>query len=269
VTQVAQAHVYSPPPPLNAADLPPGVAEVYLRCMAKDPAQRPSAAEVFGRLSQSATAPLAQQTMVMPSFEAPDRQGDTGPAAPPRAVSRLSLLIGALIVAAAAAGVTALLTNTSHPAGPASGASPTSATASAAQSGAAGAGAATTASPSAASGSPSPSADLGDPAGDPIGYLEAMRAQIDGLIAQGQDTMDANTGRDLQNSLADLQNAITAAEHDGGGKKQRAVRDKIGDIEQKIADDLDRGKLSQDAADQLTGELRDLSDALSGGSDGN
>jgi Cu/Ag efflux pump CusA len=104
---------------------------------------------------------------------------------------------------------------------------------------------------------------FGDPAADPIGYLEAMRAQIDGYIAQGQDTIDPNTGRDLQNSLSDLENAITAARNNGGGgRQQRAIQQKINGVEQKINDDLDNGDISQGAADQLTGELQNLANAL-------
>ena len=110
---------------------------------------------------------------------------------------------------------------------------------------------------------------LGDPAADPIGYLDAMRAQIDGFIAQGQDTIDPNTCRDLQNSLSDLENAISAARNNGGGgKQQRALQQKINAVEQKINDDLDNGQISQGAADQLTGELQNLADALANNGDG-
>lgn len=93
-----------------------------------------------------------------------------------------------------------------------------------------------------------------------------MRAQIDGFIGQGPDTIDPNTGRDLQNSLADLENAITAVQNNGGGgnSKWHDVRHKISDVTQKINDDTDNNQISQDAADQLTGELQNLSDALPG-----
>lgn len=93
-----------------------------------------------------------------------------------------------------------------------------------------------------------------------------MRGQIDGLIAQGQNTIDPNTGRDLQNSLADLENAITTVQNDNGGSSSRwrEVRRKINGVAQKINGDADNGRISQDAADQLTGELQDLSNALPG-----
>ena len=110
---------------------------------------------------------------------------------------------------------------------------------------------------------------FGDPGADPIGYVEAMRAQIDGFIAQGQDTIDPNTGRDLQNSLSDLENAITTARRNGGGgRQQRAIQQKINGVEQKINDDLDNGQISQGAADQLTGELQNLADGLANNGDG-
>jgi hypothetical protein len=111
-----------------------------------------------------------------------------------------------------------------------------------------------------------PNAALPDPAADPIAYVEGMRGQIDGLIAQGQNTIDPNTGRDVQNSLADLENAITTVQNDNGGgnARWREVRRKINSVAQKINDDADNGRISQDAADQLTGELQDLSNALPG-----
>ncbi len=276
VTQVAQAQLYAPAPPLNVGGLSPIVADVYMRCMAKDAAQRPSAAEVYARLSQASAPPTPQRTLVMPAFDVP-----TQPASPPgggRAAarpaatgasglpSRTKLLIGALVVAAVAAGVTALALELSKSGG--SGATPPPVASSAAST--------VMSTPSTASSSPTPTPDstapLPDPSNDPIGYVEGMRAQIDGFIAQGQDTIDPNTGRDLQNSLSDLENAISDAQNNGGAgdnsKKWRDVRHKIDDLEQRISDRVDDGTISQDAADQLTGELQTLSDALPGNGGG-
>ncbi len=291
--QVAQAQIYSPAPPLNVPGLSPDVVDVYTRCMAKDAAQRPTAAEVYARLSHAASpTPIAQRTLLMPAFDVPTqpttlppsgvasagaasgggRVGgagggrSSGAAAPNGAPSRARLLIGALVIAAIAAGATALALNLSKssgstgstppPGGHASGVSATTAAPT------------TTPSASAASSSPtaSQSATLGDPAADPNAYLEVMRAQIDGFIARGPDTIAPNTGRDLQNSLADLENAITAVQNNGGGgnSKWHDVQHKINDVTQKINDDTDNNQISQDAADQLTGELQTLSDALPG-----
>ncbi|MBS2966164.1 serine/threonine protein kinase [Actinocrinis puniceicyclus] len=279
VAQVAQGHVYAPPPPLDDPGIPAGVVDLYMRCMAKDPAQRPSADDVFNLLTHPLQnpPPLTQRTMVMPSFDVP-AQPTARPAARPTAIyrgspegpggSRVRLLIGALVVAAAAAGTTALVLKTGNSGGATAGPPPTSRASVAASSAAA-----TPPSPSTQSSSPAatdsatadPNASLGDPAADPVGYVERVRGQIDAMIAQGQDTIDPNTGRDLQNSLSDLENAITAAQRNGGSRQLREVRQKISAIQQKIADDLDNGQISQDAADQLTGELQDLSDAVSGG----
>jgi len=328
--QVAQAQLYSPAPPLNVAGLSPIVVDVYTRCMAKDAAQRPTAAEVYARLTQAAKPPIAQRTLVMPAsdvptFDVPTQPtslpgggvgsvsgvggvgtaggtggagginddgvstgigaGDgrvggagggrsSGAAAPSGQPSRARLMIGALVVALVAAGVTALALSLSNKSGANASAPPTAS--------ASGAGATTpssaqtpTPSPSAAAdtsptANPNANATLPDPAADPNGYLEGMRGQIDGLIAQGQNTIDPNTGRDLQNSLADLENAITAVQNDNGGggnARWRDVRHKINGVAQKINDGADNGRISQDAADQLTGELQDLSDALPGSND--
>lgn len=55
-TQMLKAHAYLPPRPLPAVEgVPAEIAELCQRCLAKDPADRPSAAEVVGVL----TAPAA------------------------------------------------------------------------------------------------------------------------------------------------------------------------------------------------------------------
>jgi eukaryotic-like serine/threonine-protein kinase len=280
INQVAHAQVYAPPPPLNVGGLPPGVAEVYARCMAKDPALRPTATEVFGWLAQAASVaiPLTHQTLMMPAmppaFDAPPPAhrtqllrpepgagGDGGngsrPRATPRTTSGFRILIGVLLIAAVAAGAAGVMlmkpgANANTVGGRASTAPTTAAVTSAA----------------AASPSPSPSATpstalaFGDPAADPIAYLETMRAQIDGLIGQGQNTLDPNTGRNLQNSLADVENSITSAQNNNSTRQLRAVRTKIATLQQTINNDVDNGNISQDAATQLTGELQNLSDNL-------
>lgn len=272
VAQVAEGHVYAPPPPLNVPGVAQGIVELYQRCMAKDPTQRPSAADVFAFLSRPMTSlpPAAHRTMVMPPFEppaqairSPGRRGES-PAAggSGRSGSPTRLFIGALLIAALAAGITALILNAAR-SGNASASTPPSAGPSVVGS------STPAASPSTDSPSPSPTdsatataAMPPDPAADPIGYLEAMRSQIDGFIAQGQDTIDPNAGRDLQNSISDLENALVAARNNGGNRQLRTVQQKINGLEQRINGDLDNGLISQDAAGQLTGELQNLADAL-------
>jgi eukaryotic-like serine/threonine-protein kinase len=54
-TQMITAHVYAEPSPLPAVDgLPDGVADLCLRCLAKDPADRPTAREVARTLAGAA-----------------------------------------------------------------------------------------------------------------------------------------------------------------------------------------------------------------------
>src|SRR5581483_1438792 len=79
VAQVAEGHVYAPPPPLNVPGIPQGVIDVYLRCMAKDPTQRPSAADVFAFLSQPMVNVSAspERTTVMSSYDVPTQPGTT------------------------------------------------------------------------------------------------------------------------------------------------------------------------------------------------
>jgi serine/threonine protein kinase len=292
INQVAYSHVYAPAPPLNVVNLPPGVTEVYLQCMAKDPAQRPTATAVYGRLAQVAavaasmpvTVPAAHQTMMMPAFDLPASQqtqlvgspppgprggsGDGGnrgsnrsgpggrPPARARTTSGFRILISVLLIAAVAAIATSLtLMKTAAPINTAGTKVSAPATSAAASS-------------PAASPSPSPSPSfnaatgLGDPAADPIAYLEGMRAQITSFIAQGQQTLDPNTGQDLQNSLADLENAITSAKQNNSNRQLRAVQNKINAVDQKINDDFNNGDISQNAGTQLINELQNLSDNL-------
>src|SRR5262249_49570293 len=101
VTQVAHAHLYAPAPPLNVAGLSPAIVDLYARCMAKDAAQRPNAAEVYARLSQVPPPPAAQRTLVMPAFDVPTQPTSLpqreAAAAQPGRPSRTKLLIGALV----------------------------------------------------------------------------------------------------------------------------------------------------------------------------
>lgn len=283
VTRVAEAHLYAPIPPLNVAGLSPNVVDLYTRCMAKDAAQRPSAAEVYGRLLQPAAPPVTQRTLLMPAFDAPtvptslpgggganDRVGGDSAAAarPGSPPSRSRLLMGALAIAVAAAGVTALALELSKSGSTNGTPPPITSSSGAGALGSAPTGSTSptptnTSSPSASASAPG--APTADPSADPINYIEGIRAQINGFIAQGQNTIDPNTGQDIQNSLADLENAITDAQNNGGGSgKWRSIRQKIDGVTQKINDDTNNSLISQDASDQLTGELQNLSSALPG-----
>ncbi|MFD0631200.1 hypothetical protein ACFQ9X_05700 [Catenulispora yoronensis] len=87
VDQVVRGHLHLPPPPLPAYGLPPQILGLYRQCMAKNPADRPTAATVAGVLelrSAAATVggaaggaapagerPPANRTMVMQAYDPP------------------------------------------------------------------------------------------------------------------------------------------------------------------------------------------------------
>ncbi|WP_148256744.1 serine/threonine-protein kinase [Kribbella flavida] len=67
VEQVLRQHLEAPPPPVRRTDAAPGLGELVLRMLAKDPAQRPSStAEVIAHLNN----PAGNATQVLP-FGAP------------------------------------------------------------------------------------------------------------------------------------------------------------------------------------------------------
>ncbi|MFC8846549.1 MULTISPECIES: serine/threonine-protein kinase [unclassified Micromonospora] len=141
-TQMLRAHVYVEPKPLPPVDgVPAEVAELCRRCLAKDPAARPSAEEAASRLAavvtrmRAAEVALPEPAAVAPAVVAPaagdglagdgaDRPGGAagaaaGPGAAPRGPAprpvprrvpvrwryRAPLVIGAaLVIAVAAAG---------------------------------------------------------------------------------------------------------------------------------------------------------------------
>ncbi|WP_203827672.1 serine/threonine-protein kinase [Actinoplanes palleronii] len=78
VTQMVRAHVYARPAPLPAVPgLPAPVVQLVTRCLAKDPADRPSAIEVAERLGEIAGLPSSR---VMRSAVATPTLNLTGPA---------------------------------------------------------------------------------------------------------------------------------------------------------------------------------------------
>jgi len=86
-TEALRAHLYADPNPLPAiAGLPPEVAELCLRCLTKNPADRPSSAEVARGLA----ATVGVQPIIPPVVERADDAPETarGTAAPPAVVPR-------------------------------------------------------------------------------------------------------------------------------------------------------------------------------------
>jgi len=296
VDEVVRGHLHRTPPPLPSFGLPPQIVGLYKQCLAKNPAERPTAATaaavldlraVPAEVAGAARTP-ANRTMVMPPYEppslppsyAPDPDEENVPymarrmripslhpsgypeqpvfAAPPaRRYSWLVLVLVALLVAVIAATGTALIMKGSSAQDKATSTPPPGITGSQASS------AATlpTTPPSAPGSSSSPPAGTGaptvDPNADPVGYLEAVRGQIDGFIAQGQGAVDPNTGRDLQNSLTDLEQAVRQAQQGGfKGRKVRDLQDKVGDVIAKVSGAQDEKKIGDAQAQALTTELQ-------------
>jgi serine/threonine-protein kinase len=293
VDDVVKGHLHKMPPPLPTAGLPPQIAGIYRQCLAKDPAERPAAATVAAVLElRGAPAeipglgrPTANRTMVMQPYEpanmgprvpaqsVPEDDGGSYPAQPtfpgprpPRRYNWIWMMLGALVIAFIAAATTAAFMKGSQAAKQATSAPPPGI---ATTSGPSGAGTAPSgASPapatsSTSSGPPPTSAPTADPNVDPIGYLEGMRAQIDGYIAGGEAVMDTNTGRDLQNALSDLENSTQQAKQHGmKGPFVHEVQKKTDDLSSTIDDDQSNGLISDPTASALSKELQTFSDAV-------
>ncbi|GAA2348953.1 hypothetical protein GCM10010170_037900 [Dactylosporangium salmoneum] len=112
-TELLDAHLHRPPaslPPLS--DVPPGVAELYQRCLSKAPTARPTAAEVATALAEAAGIRAVTDDLAH-AVAPPARDGGPStvlvrPGAPTAAARRrrvrpaAGLLAGAAVVAAAA-----------------------------------------------------------------------------------------------------------------------------------------------------------------------
>jgi serine/threonine-protein kinase len=317
VDAVVRGHLHLPPPPLPAYSLPPQILGLYRQCLAKDPADRPTAATVaavldlrgapavVGGAAAGADRPPANRTMVMQAYDPPPptykeeqeqqlpymarrmripsqvHESDGYPAqpvfdVPGRRYSWLVLVFGALLVAVIAAAGTAIVMSgrdeakkvtSSPPPGITGAAAPSSSlppTPPGTSSATAPQGTPSTPGTPATGGQPaSTGAPTADPGSDPIGYLEGMRGQIDGFIAEGDSAIDANTGRDLQNSLSDLEKSTQQAQQGlFKGRKLRDLQNKVDDVVSKISDAQDQNKIGDTAAQALTSELGRFSDAL-------
>ena len=75
----ALAQVEEPPPPLPA-DLPAGLTDVVLRCLAKDPGERPTAGEVVAVLTATDLEPVPVAPAGAPERLSRVAAGDYGPA---------------------------------------------------------------------------------------------------------------------------------------------------------------------------------------------
>ena len=96
------------------------------------------------------------------------------------------------------------------------------------------------------------------PAGDPIRYLDSVRAQITGFVAEGQGALDATTGGDLQNSIIDIENSVVSAQRNGGPAHLQEIRNKISVLDGRLDTLVAEGRVSAAAANELKAELSRL-----------
>ena len=199
---------------------------------------------------------------------------------PPRRYNWIWMLLGALVIAFIAAATTALFMKGSQAEKQTTSVPPPGITAKTTPSGSA---TAPSGSATSSSGSPTPStpsssgpastaSPTADPSANPLAYLEGMRSQIDGFIAQGATVMDPNAGRDLQNSLTDLESSVQRAQQHGMKSFYLSdVQDKTDQLGSQVNDDQGQGLVNDTTASALSGELQNFSNALSngGGDNGN
>ena len=100
------------------------------------------------------------------------------------------------------------------------------------------------------------------PAGDPIRYLDSVRAQITGFVAQGPAALDATTGGDLQNSIVDIENSVISAQRNGGQAHLQEIRNKIAQLDGRLDALVARGRVSAAAANELKAELSRLANTV-------
>ncbi|WP_194913050.1 serine/threonine-protein kinase [Catenulispora rubra] len=253
-----------------------------------------------------AARPPANRTMVMQPYEAPTRpsylaaqeqpaymgprvppqsvpdddDGGSYPAQPtfpgpppPRRYNWIWMVLGALVIAFIAAAGTALFMKGSQAEKQTTSAPPPGITATTGPGGSATgpSGSSPSGTPSTTATSSGPASTLpptADPGKDPVAFLEGVRGQVDGYIAQGAATMDPNAGRDLQNSLTDLESAVQVAQqHNMKGHYLRDAQNKADQVVSRINDDQTQGLTTDPVASVLSGEVQNLSDAL--GNSGN
>jgi eukaryotic-like serine/threonine-protein kinase len=187
---------------------------------------------------------------------------------PPRRWNWVWMVLGALVIAFIAAASTALFMKGSQAEKQTTSAPPPGITAtSPSGSAAAPSGPATSATSPSSSPPVSTLAPTADPKKDPVAYLEAMRAQIEGYIAQGAMVMDPNAGRDIQNSLSDMENAAQVAKQHGmKGHYLNDLQHKADSLGSKINNDQTQGLVNDTTASVLAGELLTFS-GTTGGND--
>jgi len=298
LTFLHHAHLHAAPPPLQVPELSGEIDDLYARCLAKDPDQRPTAADILKVLvphvhppAPAAPPDTGDATQMLPAFppagddaepaaDAPRAPGrHAGPSAGPdrRRLLPIGLLLGALgVIAVLMVGLDQMTSGNSAGAAPTTGPG-TSGTATSTDTAAASPTStvgsivlpSVSASPSAsasprASASAGPLPGLPNPETDPIGYLQGMSAQISALSARGPATLSASAAQSLQGSIGQLASAVGAAQRGSGKKQWRTVNGLISGIDQQLADYASNGQASQSTQSLLTGELQTLQTQLTG-----
>lgn len=285
LTALAHAHLSAPPPPLpNLAGLPRGVDELYQACLAKDPQVRPTAETVahvlrgapgpdaYGSYGSSASGPAVSDRHATQVFAAAPVAPDTHstrvftPHSAPSGRAPRSRLLPIAAIATGVVLVGLMAWALSGNGGSAQAGSSTGTTVGANTTAGPGQ---ITVSPDSSSASPTAAATatLPDPGTDPVGYLGAVISQLNAQAAASTGDQ-ANTEQDIVNSLTDLQNAVTTAQQNGGKHQWTDVRNKISDLEQHIADQVDGGQLPASTGHTLRTELQRLAAQLPGSGGG-
>ncbi|WP_083795961.1 serine/threonine-protein kinase [Catenulispora acidiphila] len=248
--------------------------------VARPPANRTVVMQPYEAASPPSYLAAQEQPTYMgprvPAQSVPHEDDDGGsyPAQPtfpgppaPRRWNWIWMLLGALVIAFIAAATTAVFMKGSRAEKQSTSAPPPGITVTSTPSGSATgpSGAATPSGPPSTSAPATTNAPTADPRKDPIGYLESMRGQIDGYIAQGPVVMDPNAGRDMQNALADMENAVTVAkQHDMKGRSLKDLQDKTDNLASRLNADHSGELVNDVTASVLAGEINAFSNALGG-----
>ncbi|MFC0503214.1 serine/threonine-protein kinase [Micromonospora costi] len=214
-----------PPTPAGVPGLPDEVARAVRRCLARDPASRPTAGQLAAVLREQLPAPPPR-----PARPAPDAGGI-------RRTRRAALLVPALLAVAAALAVPSLLPERSGTPG----ASPTGAAA-----------APTAADAPAPDGGRGPAPSTVAP---PTGPLMEAAHRVDGLIGAGLTAGEirSDVGVDLRNELRNLRASA------GGGRDDLAPP--VARLREKVAVRLREGGISPAYADRLDAAIAELGGA--------
>lgn len=301
VADIFEAHLCDPPPPLDVPDLPPEIVEFYHACLEKNASFRPDAERAVatlipgeartavgppsaparerraGRLGTGSLSRIKTATGKFATTRIGPPRGTPGPdagsasagkaqvgadtVAHPGPRDRIPLVpVAAAVTLFLAVSITAVLLLISSPGSGAgspvaapSGAQPPN------QSSSTGSAAGGPAGPGATASIPPLSTTS---TGDPIRYLDSVRAQITGLVAEGPAALDATSGGDLQNSIVDIENSVISAQRNGGAAHLQEIRDKVSRLDGRIDGLAAQGRISAAAASGLKAELTQLANSV-------